>query len=470
MWTVSPSKATSPESAWWIPATHLIRVDLPAPLSPTRAITSPGRTSKSTSLSAWTEPKLFEIPWSSSRGVGAEAVVTAGEDGGGTPWRRPPPDRFLVAELRVLADADLAPLQIPVEEDLVVLLRDRHRRDDVRRQPLAAVRHRARLPGLLTLQQRDSGGRRDGRTRPLVLPDGHRLPAGDDVLHALRSRILAAERDRLQLPSLQCDDDGVRETVVGRRDALDVVARLHEHLLEDRPGLLVVPARRELLRALLERPVLVERVQDRLVPALEEERVVVGLAAVQLRDDRLLRVQALRLQARHDALALQHADRLAVPRDVDLGAAADHLAVVLDHLRTARPCGGLDCDRGALVERDQDDDLRAVGEALVGLRLLPLGITVGVGDHVRDSGLLEGRHEAGPVLRLPTHGRLGIRQQHADLSGRRTLGRLRDRAGHGHAHRQRRDRQHYEKLLHDRSLHLSWTGTRSRTRAATPRS
>src|SRR5829696_5368282 len=189
MWTVSPSKATSPESAWWIPATHLIRVDLPAPLSPTRAITSPGRTSKSTSLSAWTEPKLFEIPWSSSRGVGAEAVVTAGEDGGGTPWRRPPPDRFLVAELRVLADADLAPLQVPVEEDLVVRLRDRHRRDDVRRQPLAAVRHRSGRLGLLALQQRNGCCGRDACARSLVLPDRHRLPARDDVLDALRGRI-----------------------------------------------------------------------------------------------------------------------------------------------------------------------------------------------------------------------------------------------------------------------------------------
>src|SRR5829696_1534803 len=312
MWTSSPSNAIWPLSAAWMPATHLISVDLPAPLSPTRAITSPGRTSKSTSLSAWTEPKLFEIPWSSSRGVGAEAVVTAGEDGGGTPWRRPPPDRFLAAELRVLADADLAPLQIPVEEDLVVRLRDRHRRNDVRRQPLAAVRHRPGLLGLLALQQRDGRGSRDGRARPLILPDRHGLPAGDDVLDALCGGILAAERARLQLASLQGHDDRVRKAVVRGGDALDVVARLHEHLLEDRAGLLVVPARRELLRALLQGAVLVERIQDRLVATLEEERVVVGLAAVQLGDDRLLREQALRLQARDDALALQDADGLAV--------------------------------------------------------------------------------------------------------------------------------------------------------------
>ena len=35
-------RATSPLSGEWMPATHLISVDLPAPLSPTSAITSPG--------------------------------------------------------------------------------------------------------------------------------------------------------------------------------------------------------------------------------------------------------------------------------------------------------------------------------------------------------------------------------------------------------------------------------------------
>src|SRR5262245_54194781 len=59
-----------------MPATHLISVDLPAPLSPTRAITSPSRTSKSTPLRASTEPKCFDTSRSSS--VGEEALVTRG--------------------------------------------------------------------------------------------------------------------------------------------------------------------------------------------------------------------------------------------------------------------------------------------------------------------------------------------------------------------------------------------------------
>ena len=39
--TGSPSQRISPSSIGWMPAIALIRVDLPAPLSPTSAMTSP---------------------------------------------------------------------------------------------------------------------------------------------------------------------------------------------------------------------------------------------------------------------------------------------------------------------------------------------------------------------------------------------------------------------------------------------
>src|ERR1700694_5731071 len=79
-----------------MPAMHLINVDLPAPLSPTRAITSPARTSKSTSLSACTEPKLLLIPRTASAGttaVGAAGLVAVipEERTGGDTSRRPRP-------------------------------------------------------------------------------------------------------------------------------------------------------------------------------------------------------------------------------------------------------------------------------------------------------------------------------------------------------------------------------------------
>src|SRR5215213_1157910 len=66
--TGEPSKRISPSSTGWIPAMHLISVDLPAPLSPTRAMTSPAATRKSTWYSAWTAPNRFETPRSSRTG------------------------------------------------------------------------------------------------------------------------------------------------------------------------------------------------------------------------------------------------------------------------------------------------------------------------------------------------------------------------------------------------------------------
>src|SRR4029077_6610911 len=119
---------------------HLTSVDLPAPLSPTSAITSPLRTSKSTSVSACTEPNVFDRPRISRSGVslmvrlgttveapgGASTVVTD-----------------LPAVLLVRPGAHVAALQELVrEEPCVVRLGDRHNRDHQRRLLLAAVRAR----------------------------------------------------------------------------------------------------------------------------------------------------------------------------------------------------------------------------------------------------------------------------------------------------------------------------------------
>ena len=51
-----------PASAEYAPAKTFIKVDLPAPLSPTSAITSPRATSKSASRRACSPPKLLSIP------------------------------------------------------------------------------------------------------------------------------------------------------------------------------------------------------------------------------------------------------------------------------------------------------------------------------------------------------------------------------------------------------------------------
>ncbi len=80
-----PSKAMVPESAWCTPARTLTRVDLPAPLSPTMATTSPAPTSRSMSVSAFTAPKVLVTPRRLSRAVGGPAAGF-----GAVCHRRPP--------------------------------------------------------------------------------------------------------------------------------------------------------------------------------------------------------------------------------------------------------------------------------------------------------------------------------------------------------------------------------------------
>src|SRR3954454_13312619 len=134
-----------------MPAMHLISVDFPAPLSPTSAITSPARTSKSTSVRAWTEPKLFVIPFITRSGAGARAVsggVAADGRSGATVigevsqkaqcarrrGRRLAQRACRLAVLRVLARAHVRLLEEAVrEQQLPVVLRDRLRRQEHRR-------------------------------------------------------------------------------------------------------------------------------------------------------------------------------------------------------------------------------------------------------------------------------------------------------------------------------------------------
>src|SRR5215212_6251972 len=73
---------------------HLTSVDLPAPLSPTRAVTSPGWTFIDTSRSTWTAPKLLSTPRTSSRGLAATVTI-------------PSADAVLGAEPHEVAGAEL---------------------------------------------------------------------------------------------------------------------------------------------------------------------------------------------------------------------------------------------------------------------------------------------------------------------------------------------------------------------------
>src|SRR5262249_30690969 len=120
----------SPPSAACVPATHLTSVDFPAPLSPTSAITSPRRTSKSTSVSAWTDPNDFVMLRSWRSGVPL-SVISGDSKPKTNRWRRqirrlqPVISCFRLAVLLEVADADLALLQEALGEELrVVGLRD----------------------------------------------------------------------------------------------------------------------------------------------------------------------------------------------------------------------------------------------------------------------------------------------------------------------------------------------------------
>src|SRR3954447_23755588 len=77
--TGSPSNSTSPAPIGWVPATHLISVDLPAPLSPTSAVTSPARTVKSTPCSTCTGPKCLSTPRSCR--IGSVTTTPPGRSG-----------------------------------------------------------------------------------------------------------------------------------------------------------------------------------------------------------------------------------------------------------------------------------------------------------------------------------------------------------------------------------------------------
>src|SRR2546429_929902 len=66
--TGRPSNRILPSSVVWMPEIAFTSVDFPAPLSPTRATTSPPRTSKSTPSRACTGPKRLLTPSSARSG------------------------------------------------------------------------------------------------------------------------------------------------------------------------------------------------------------------------------------------------------------------------------------------------------------------------------------------------------------------------------------------------------------------
>src|SRR5262245_9395738 len=99
--TGAPSTEYTPSSGEWTPDKILIRVDLPAPLSPRMQVTLPALTTADTSESAMTEPKYLETRSTSSSGGawtggtvfsstdGVVIVVSSPHSAGRKRWSRP---------------------------------------------------------------------------------------------------------------------------------------------------------------------------------------------------------------------------------------------------------------------------------------------------------------------------------------------------------------------------------------------
>src|SRR4051794_23341470 len=239
-----PSNSYSPSSKAWMPAMPLIRVLLPAPLSPTSAVTLPGLTSRSTPRSTCTAPKLFWIPRRLSNGVVDAAGVGcsgASTDTGisSSRWmarawvplegdvkgaRGPVPvrtdpravslpaascrprrrllDAVLGAGLGDRAGADVCSRRVAVADNRLDLVgRDPHRGGQRGRDVLAGLgvgnrRGRQRAGRVLVaVDQRD---RQVGRRLGLqlgVLVDRAALEALQDVLQTLDGRVLTGDRD-----------------------------------------------------------------------------------------------------------------------------------------------------------------------------------------------------------------------------------------------------------------------------------
>src|SRR6266567_5576342 len=274
-----------------MPEIVLISVLLPAPLSPTIAVTWPAGTSRSMPVKARTGPKFLPMWASRSRGwapldplaawstaAGAWTCWVSSACGAWSVWgadARPAVAGRASSALglvtgraslrscslrypgglagsRVGADAELGVLHELVRDDgrVHVVRGDPLRREQHRRHRGAGLRvvgravHQGARRGLAGPQEH---GQRHGGLRLQVdrLVDGAALVAGQDVLQPDGARVLAGGREGLGLDvqRLQVVDDRGGVRVVRREDGVDVLVRGelllefgHRHVRRPRPG------------------------------------------------------------------------------------------------------------------------------------------------------------------------------------------------------------------------------------------
>ena len=182
--------------------------------------------------------------------------------------------------MRVVNRADVGFLQEAVPEELLVIrLRDPNRFQEHRGD--AADHTVGSHP--LAPEDFDRHLRRHCRLDLYRLVDGASLPAGEDMLDAENGRVLSRQRNIFEPQFLEHRDNRARDTVVGGKYAVDLVAVKGEHPLEDRRGHLRIPVGPLVAVFRFLKPAsLVERVEDRIVAHLKQYRVVVAFGAVQL--------------------------------------------------------------------------------------------------------------------------------------------------------------------------------------------
>ena len=137
-----------------------------------------------------------------------------------------------------------------------------------------------------------------------------------------------------------------------------------------------------------------------MVPVLEQERVVVLLAAVQLEHLRNVDVEVVDQRFENFAHRRAHGDVVEAHVRGATGAAGVE-PVVLDDLDSGLLRLIDDGTAGAGVEARQHDDCRIVRDRLLRLRLLCRGVVLGVHDRVVDSGIAERLVEVRAVVGLP---------------------------------------------------------------------
>src|SRR3954452_6432719 len=209
MCTGTPSTRIVPPSAAWTPDSTLIIVDLPAPLSPTSAITSAGRTSRSAPRRASTLPNDLKMSRISNRGVARSEPRSAAERssevtcGGG------------------VAGAQVVSRDEPVvDHSLDVVDVDHHRVEEQRRHVVAVVVEGVGEVGRLLAAGQGDGDLGGGSGLLVqVLVHRHRLVAEQDLLKAGDRGVLSGDDDlTVELAGLEGSDHPLGEAVVGGED------------------------------------------------------------------------------------------------------------------------------------------------------------------------------------------------------------------------------------------------------------